>query len=88
MIQKGKMNFTRKHIINANPSHSGGSHQEDCSSKTVRTNSLQDPISKKKSQKRASGVAQGGGPEFKPQYRKKKKKKKKKELKLNDSGFN
>jgi hypothetical protein len=30
---------------------------------------------KNPSQKRAGGVAQGEGPEFKPQYRKKKKKK-------------
>jgi hypothetical protein len=30
-------------------------------------------------QKRAGGVAQGVGPEFKPQYHKKKKKKRKKE---------
>jgi hypothetical protein len=36
------------------------------------------PISKKiSSQKRVSGVAQGLGPEFKPQYQKKEKKKKK-----------
>jgi hypothetical protein len=32
-------------------------------------------LKKKLSQKRAGGVAQGIGPEFKPQYRKKKKKK-------------
>jgi hypothetical protein len=37
----------------------------------VRENS----ILKKKSQKRAGGVAQGLGPELKPQYLKKKKKK-------------
>jgi hypothetical protein len=48
-----------------NPS-SGGS-------KPSWTNSLQDPMSKKKSQKRAGGVAQGVGSEFKPQYCKKKK---------------
>jgi hypothetical protein len=38
-------------------------------------NSSQDPISKKKkkSQKKAGGVAQGVGLEFKPQYHKKKK---------------
>jgi hypothetical protein len=34
-----------------------------------------DPISKKPSQKKAGRVAQGVGPEFKPQYLKKKKKK-------------
>jgi hypothetical protein len=34
-----------------------------------QANSSRDPISKKKkSQKRAGGVAQGVGPEFKPQY--------------------
>jgi hypothetical protein len=31
---------------------------------------LRDPISKNPSQKRAGGVAQGEGPEFKPQYHK------------------
>jgi hypothetical protein len=37
---------------------------------------LRDPISKIPNTKRAGGVAQGVGPEFKPQYRKKKKEKK------------
>jgi hypothetical protein len=37
----------------------------------LRQNSFQDPISKNLSQKRAGGVAQGVGPEFKPQYHKK-----------------
>jgi hypothetical protein len=36
-------------------------------------------LEKNPSQKRAGGVAQGAGPEFKPQYHKKKKKKKKRE---------
>jgi hypothetical protein len=57
-----------------NPSYSGGRDQEDHSSKPDKANSLQDPISKKKkknpSQKRADGVAQSVGPEFKPQYHK------------------
>jgi hypothetical protein len=44
--------------------------------KPAQENSSQDPISKNSSQKRAGGVAQGVGPEFKPQYQKKKKKKK------------
>jgi hypothetical protein len=59
-----------------NPSYSGGRDQEDNSSKSTQANSLCNPISKKKkkSQKRAGGVAHGLGPEFKPQYRKKKKK--------------
>jgi hypothetical protein len=58
-----------------NPSYSGGRDQEDGSSKPAQTNSLQDPIlkKKKKSQKTVGGLAQGVGPEFKPQYCKKKK---------------
>jgi hypothetical protein len=41
-----------------------------------QTNSLQGPISKRNpSKKSAAGVAQGVGPEFKPQSAKKKKKK-------------
>jgi hypothetical protein len=39
--------------------------------KLAQANSSQDPISKKPSQKRADGVAQGVGPEFKPHYCKK-----------------
>jgi hypothetical protein len=38
-------------------------------------NNSQDPISKIPNTKGAGGVAQGVGPEFKPQYLKKKKKK-------------
>jgi hypothetical protein len=37
---------------------------------------------KKKSQKKADGVVQGVGPEFKPQYHKKKKEREKKERKV------
>jgi hypothetical protein len=44
--------------------YSGGRNQEDHSSKPAQPNS---------SQKRAGIVAQGVGPEFKPQYLKKKK---------------
>jgi hypothetical protein len=63
-----------------NPSYSGLRDQEDGSLKPARANSLQDPILKKTHCKnRAGGVAQGEGPEFKPQYCKKKKKKKEKE---------
>jgi hypothetical protein len=36
---------------------------------------LQDPILKNPSQNRAGGMAQGEGPEFKPQHHQKKKKK-------------
>jgi hypothetical protein len=40
----------------------------------TEANSSGDPISKKKKAITKKGVAQGVGPEFKPQYRKKKKK--------------
>jgi hypothetical protein len=50
-----------------NPSYSGVSDQEDRGSKPAQANSLRDPISKKPiTKKRAGGVAQGVGPEFKP----------------------
>jgi hypothetical protein len=60
-----------------NPSYPGARDQEDLGSKTAQTNSLRDPISKRPNtqKKRADAVAQGVGPEFKPQYCKKKKKK-------------
>jgi hypothetical protein len=51
-----------------NPSYSGGRNEEDHSTKPAMTNSFQGPISKNPSQKRAGGVAQGVGLEFKPQY--------------------
>jgi hypothetical protein len=58
-------------------SYSEGRVQEYLSSKSTKANSLWDTISKKKkkkkpSQKRADGLAQGGGPEYKCQYWKKK----------------
>jgi hypothetical protein len=49
-----------------NPSYSGSKDHEDCGSKPAWANSSQDPISKKLYTKRAGGVAQGEGPEFKP----------------------
>jgi hypothetical protein len=56
-----------------NPSYSGGSRFKATLGK------YQDPISKNLITKNwAGGVAQGEGPEFKPQYHKKKKKKKEK----------
>jgi hypothetical protein len=61
-----------------NPSYSGGRSQEDHGLKPAQVNSSRDPISKIPITKRAGGVAQGEGPEFKPQYQKKKKKKEKK----------
>jgi hypothetical protein len=45
-------------VHNCNPNYSRSSDQEDCGSKPAQANSLQDPILKKKSQKRAGGVAQ------------------------------
>jgi hypothetical protein len=56
-----------------NPSYSGGRDQEDHISKQAWSKSSGDPISKNKkpSQNRDVGVAQGLGPEFKPQNCKK-----------------
>jgi hypothetical protein len=51
----------------SNPSYSGGGDQEDLGLKPVQANS-----SRKSITKRGGGVAQGAGPEFKPQYCKKK----------------
>jgi hypothetical protein len=56
-----------------NPSYSGGRDQEDCGSKPAWANSSRDCILKNPSQKRAGGVAQGEGPEFKPSTAKEKK---------------
>jgi hypothetical protein len=57
-----------------NPSHSRGRELEDRGSKPSQcwAKSSRDPISKNPSQKRAGRVAQGVGPEFKPQHLKKK----------------
>jgi hypothetical protein len=54
-----------------NPSYSGGRDQEDRGLKPAWANSSRDPISKIPLTKRAGGVPQGVGPEFKPQYHKK-----------------
>jgi hypothetical protein len=54
-----------------NPNYSGD--QEDCGLKPAPANSSQNPISKKPITKTGL-VAQGKGPDFKPQYLKKKKK--------------
>jgi hypothetical protein len=59
-----------------NPSYSGGKNQ-DFGLKPVRANSLREPLLENLHKKRAGGVAQGVGPEVKPQYRKKKKKRRK-----------
>jgi hypothetical protein len=51
------------------PSYSVGRDQKDRGLKPVQANSSQDPISKKPiTKKRAGGVAEGVGPEFKPQH--------------------
>jgi hypothetical protein len=52
------------HAYNPN---SGGRDQEGSSLKPAQANSSQDPISKKPITKKGGGVAQGEGPEFKPQ---------------------
>jgi hypothetical protein len=56
-----------------NSSYSGGRDQEDLGSKTAWANSSRDSILKNPSYthphtKRAGGVAEGVGPEFKPRY--------------------
>jgi hypothetical protein len=56
-----------------NPSYSGGRHQEDRGLKPTTGKWFVRPYLKKTSQKRSDGVAQGEGPEFKPQCHKKKK---------------
>jgi hypothetical protein len=56
-----------------NPSYSGGRDQEDCGLKPSLANR---PYPQKPFTKKACGVVQGEGLEFKPQYCKKKKKKK------------
>jgi hypothetical protein len=53
-----------------NSSYSGGRDQEELSSNPAGANSSARPYLKKKKnhKKRTGGVAQGVGPEFKPQY--------------------
>jgi hypothetical protein len=54
-----------------NPSYSAGRDQEDHSSKPAKANSSQEPVLKKTLHRKGAGeVAQGVGPEFKPQYHK------------------
>jgi hypothetical protein len=54
-----------------NPSYSG-QRSGGSQFKASQANTWRDPISKKKSQKMAGGVAQGVDPEFKPSTAKKK----------------
>jgi hypothetical protein len=56
-----------------NPSYSGSKDWEDQGLKPAQASSSWDPISKNPTQKRTGKVAQGVGPEFKPQYWKKQK---------------
>jgi hypothetical protein len=51
-----------------NPSYSGGRDQEDCGSEPARQIVCKTLSQKNLQQNRAGGVAQGVGPEFKPQY--------------------
>jgi hypothetical protein len=61
--------YSRAPVAHAcNPSYSRGRDQEDHSSKPAQVKSSQEPISKNPSQSMAGEVAQGEGPEFKPQY--------------------
>jgi hypothetical protein len=57
-----------------NPGYSGGRDQEDLGSKPAWQIVHEFLSQKNPSQKKGGGVAQGVGPEFKPQYIKKKKK--------------
>jgi hypothetical protein len=51
-----------------NPSYSGGRDQEDHGSKPAWGNSSHDPVSTKPITKRAGGVDQVEGPEFKMKF--------------------
>jgi hypothetical protein len=55
-----------------NPSYSGGRDQEDVGLKPLGKQFIMRPYLKKKTlhKNRAGGMAQGVGPEFKPQYHK------------------
>jgi hypothetical protein len=66
--------MSRKPVAHAcNPSYSGGRDQEDRNLKLAQANSSRDPILKKPTQKKAGGVVQGVGREFKLQNNNKKK---------------
>jgi hypothetical protein len=56
-----------------NVSYSGDRDQEDRGLKPAQTNSGKTHLGKNPSQKRAGGVAEGVGPEFKPQCQTKEK---------------
>jgi hypothetical protein len=69
-----------------NPSYLGGRDQKDHSSKPAWANRLRDSISKISITKKAGGVAQSVGPEFKPQYPSPRKKKFAKREKRGEKG--
>jgi hypothetical protein len=58
----------RKYINQFTPVIVATQDQEDHSSSPAQANSSHDPLSKNLSQKRAGGVAQDVGPDFKFQY--------------------
>jgi hypothetical protein len=58
-----------------NPNYLGGSEREDGSLKLAWANSSRDPVSKIPNTKRAGGVTQGVGSEFKPHCHQKQKQK-------------
>jgi hypothetical protein len=74
---------TRRSLVpvvhTCNPS-SRGRDQEDCNSKPAQFRFMRPCLEKYHHKKRAGGVAQGVGPEFKPQYHQKKKKKGKEKM--------
>jgi hypothetical protein len=68
-MSSSNFHFSQVLVAHAcNPSYSEGRDQEDQGPKPIQANSSRDPILKIPNQKRAGGVAQGVGPEFKPQY--------------------
>jgi hypothetical protein len=78
-VIKNDVSLTQVRLAHTcNLSYSGGRDQEDDGSKPAQANSLQDPIWKisirEKKGKGVGVVAQGVGPEFKPQCHHKKKK--------------
>jgi hypothetical protein len=75
-------NVTLIKIVTMNPGHrwltpvilaTQEADQEDRNSKPAQANSLRPYLEKPFTKNRIGGVAQGEGPEFKPQYQKKKK---------------
>jgi hypothetical protein len=72
LLKNLRILFTQKSEYFCNPSYAGSRDQEDHCSKPSQANSLQEPILKNPSQKRAGGMIPDVDPELKPQYYKKK----------------